>query len=299
MRRLFKPTTAAHTWRLVASRTIAVLPVLLVIGTGSAQASCTYNVGSNASYQSIEFRSHFLYSGGYASWNLGPGQSQCWYAHGWDDGWFGPADEWLETSWPSLINVDAHGWIDICLWQTSESQVWTYDVFGGNGQLQNHQQGVIGGYRNYPPGCKGPLGSARAPRPGHASTGRLPGPSPSTAEAVFATEGAVGRSTRSITFHLYNAKRTPIGSACVPPRDVSHMTLDLARTDGVAAVYVGASESTRECGDAALAGRERAGRPLADRRFVTFCEPTKGRGTFVYRYPSDFTRRVGPACKSG
>ncbi len=285
-------------WRRLMRRWIVLVPVFVALGSGSAHASCTYNVGSNPSFQAIEFRSVLGYFGGYSSWDLGPGQSQCWYGHGWDLGWFGPAHQWAETSWPDALSVNAHGWIDICLYESSSVGAWAYKIFGANGMAVAYAAGVVGGDDEYPPGCKGPLGSGSlsTPTKGAVKTGPLPGPSSSSGDAEFFTAHALSGGSRSITFHLYNTRHTPVASVCMPPGDVSHLNLELARRMGVNSVYVGVTEHAQSCGDAKLAGRERAGRPLADHRFVAFCEPTSGRGVMTYRYPADFGRRTRPAC---
>ena len=112
----------------------------------------------------------------------------------------------------------------------------------------------------------------------------------------MSVSSALSTVTGSVTVHLYRPNRTPVASACVPHGDVSHMTLDLARQIGIKTAYVGVSERRSSCGDPKLASRERAGRPAADRHYSGIFEPTKGRGTMVYRYPADFGGRGRPSC---
>jgi hypothetical protein len=281
--------------RRVALASLVALPLLLSAGSESASASCTYNLGSDQSIESFSFRSHWSDFGGYGSWDLGTGQSQCWYDHGWDAGWFGPPDCWLNCDgYPSLIDVGAHGWIDICSLSDSQSPPqWAYRVYASGGAATAYGQSPQG----YPPGCTGALGSARASPsrasgPGKKSTKRRP----VRTDSSFFTGRATSGKVRSITFHLHSPRGRALGSVCMPPVSVSHVDLSLARRKGIRSVYVGIVEQGRPCDHPKVAGRERAGRPRRDLRFASFCQETRGRVVRTFRYPDDFERSKRPSC---
>ena len=277
---------------------LAVLPLLLAQGSERAEASCTYNLGSKQSIEGFSFRSHWSDFGGYGSWDLGTGQSQCWYGNGWDDGWFGPPDCWLDCDgYPSLINVDAHGWIDICSLSDSQSPPqWAYRVYAANGSEAAYGQSPQG----YPPGCTGALGASRA-SPG-AAGGRIAETSAKTrrrpvhTDSSFFTGRAPSRKVRSISFHLHTPGGRALGSVCMPPVSVSHVDLSLARRKGIRSVYVGIVKHGRACDHPKVAGRERAGRPRRDVRYASFCQGTGGKVVRTFRYPDDFKRTKRPRC---
>jgi hypothetical protein len=283
--------------RRIALVGLVALPLLLTAGSGSASASCTYNLGSDQSIESFSFRSHWSDFGGYGAWDLGTGQSQCWYDHGWDSGWFGPPDCWLDCDgYPSLIDADPQGWVDICSLSDSQSPPqWAYRVYAAGGTATAYGQSPQG----YPPGCTGALGSSGA------SPSRASGPTEGSAErrpvntdSSFFTGRAPSRKVRSITFHLHSPGGKALGSLCMPPVSVSHADLSLARRKGIASVYVGIVKQARRCGHPKVAGPERAGRPRPDVRFASFCQDTSGRVVRTYRYPDDFTRPKRPSCRS-
>ena len=292
---------SAAWWRRFLLLSLVLLPLLLVLGAGSAHASCTYDVGSNAALQSVQFRSTpAVVYGGYAG-DIGPGQSQCWYGHGWDGGWFAPEDwGWDVSQWPDGINVAAHGWIDICVYGGTNLTSWAYEAFGANGGGGGVHWGGFQSNPQYPPGCHAPLGSAGAPLTPTKGTTEPAGtlPSSSSREVVFFSSRARSRATRSITFHVYNTHGTPLASACMSPVDVSHINLGLAKRMGAKLIYVGVTEHARSCSDRTVASRERAGRPLPDVHYATYCASTSRGGVTVYRYPADFTVRTTPACQT-
>jgi hypothetical protein len=276
---------------------LVALPLLLTTGSDSAEASCTYNLGSGSDH-GFSFRSHWGDIGGYGAWDMKAGQSQCWYDHGWDSGWFGPPDCWLNCSfWPSLIDVDAHGWIDICAYATSDGPQWAYRAYDSGGTPSAYGQSDYG----YPPGCTGALGSAGASSArARESTGRSPrGSGPrrkARANSVFFTGRARSRRVRSITFHVHGEGGKALGSVCMAPLDVSRVDLEPARRMKIESVYVGIVEHPRACGHPKVAGRERAERPRSDDRYASFCQETRTRVERTYRYPDDFERSTRPDC---
>jgi hypothetical protein len=280
--------------RRIALAGLVALPLLLSTGSDSAEASCTYNVGSGQ-YHSIAFSSHWSDFGGYGSWDFHPGQSQCWYEHGWDSGWIAAPHCWLECDfWPEGIDVDAHGWIDICAYDTSGTgPQWAYRAYASNGTPSAYGQSDYG----YPPGCTGALGSS-----GSLPSGTEPPPNakkrPVGTDSTFFTGRAPSRKVKSITFHLRSPGGRPLGSVCMPPVSVSHMDLSLAKRKGVKSVYVGIVKQGRPCGHPKVAGRERAGKPRPDVRFGSFCQGTGGKVVRTFRYPDDFKLSKRPSCRS-
>ena len=298
--RLFRMTVGAtEWWRRFLLLPLVLLPFLLVLGAGSARASCTYDVGSNPALQSVQFRSTpAVIYGGYAG-DIGPGQSQCWYGHGWDGGWFAPENwGWDVSGWPDGINVDAHGWIDICVYGGTNLTSWAYQVYAANGAAGPVHWGGFQSNPQYPPGCRAPLGSSGASSTPSKGTTEPAGtrPSSSSREVVFFTSRASSRATRSITFHLYGGHGKPLASVCMSPVDVSHLNLALAKRMGVKFVYIGVTEHARSCADLSVANRELAGRPLPDVHYARFCAATNPSGVTLYRYPADFGARTPPTC---
>lgn len=274
---------------------LVALPLLVTTGSEPAEASCTYNLGSEKSIEGFSFRSHWSDFGGYGAWDLGTGQSQCWYEHGWDDGWFGPPDCWLNCDgYPSLMNVDSHGWIDICSLSDSQSPPqWAYRIYAANGTEVKYG----GSPQGYPPGCTGSLGSSGPPSSD--ANGLPPGAAkrvPVNTDSSFFTGRVRSKKIQSIAFHLRSRSGKALGSLCMPPRSVSHMDLSLAKRKGVRSVYVGIVKQTRPCHDPKVAGRERAGKPRADVRFASFCQGTGGKVVRTFRYPDDFKRSKRPPC---
>lgn len=274
---------------------LVVLPLFLSLGSESASASCTYNLGS-VQNESISFRSQPTDFGGYSAWDMGTGQSQCWYDHGWSGGWFAWPDCWLNCDgWPSGIDVDARGWIDICgLSDSDDPPKWAYRTYAANGSAE-----VYGGSpQGYPPGCTGALGSAGASSSrANAPPERVEKRRPARGDSLFFTGRAQSRNVRSITFHLYSARGKVLGSVCMPPVDVSGADLGLARKMGVRSVYVGIAEQARACAHPRVAGPERAGKPRPDVRFASSCQRTRAPVMKKFRYPDDFTLSKRPSCR--
>lgn len=284
-------------WRRFVLAGLVALPLLLTQGSESAEASCTYNIGSGSDH-GFSFRSHWSDFGGYGSWDLHAGQSQCWYANGWDSGWFGPPDCWLNCdSWPSDLNIGPHGWINICAYDTSGTgPQWLYYAFHTQDRTPGYGQSDYGP----PPGCTEPSGSSavasqsRARAPTELASKRRP----VNTDSSLSTGRAPSLKVRSVTFHMHGASGKPLGSVCMPPVSVSHVDLSLARRRGVRKVFVGIREQGNSCAHPKVAGRERAGKPRPDSRFAHFCQGTGGRVVRTFRYPDDFTRSKRPPCRS-
>lgn len=134
---------------LLALATFGALAAATLGNAGVAQASCIYNVGKGSTALAVGFSSTGSGVNGYSSSALGVGQSQCWYAHGWTNGFVaitGSPPDLLLPEYFGGIDVAPHGWVEVSAINSPEGATnelcsylvpagWAhYDVFGRSGE---------------------------------------------------------------------------------------------------------------------------------------------------------------------
>ena len=267
----------------------------LSVGASSAQASCTYNMGSSSfSFSSVGDAGLGF---GYSSNDLGPGQSQCWYANGWENGFFSKTLPIADVggldllNYHDLIDVDPHGWIDICADGDGlqPPPPWAYQTYSESGQPEESDSSGSG--------CQGAVSPPRSPRSAAAVKRLAKKKSKAPPRAILFTKRAKSKAAESITFHVYDGKsRKILASACVLTRDVGALSLRPAMRKPTKNIFLGVTENKHACSHAKVAGRERAEKPKPDKRFSE-CSPLEWAGAHIVRYPAQVTSKSEPSCK--
>lgn len=279
--------------RLLGLALLAALALTLCGGSGTAQASCVYNVGSTeAGSNAIAFNFSSNASGinAYSSSALAPGASQCWYGVGWSGGRIGitgsPNDLVLQN-YVGGVEVQPHGWVEATVENMPEAaryEACQYYVPEGMAHLSVFDEDgdeTLSASNQLPVGtdCFGLSLDAERPALASQAEGGL-------SQFVLAGGGLRSAGAKSVTIHVYSGHSgKAIGSLCLPRSSQAALA---TRSAPGRSISLGASENRVTCKDPSLRKPELRGTPRPDRSYSSGCISLLAGNLRIIRYPDDF-----------